>query len=153
MEVWGGATKTQYAKSGRVNLAYQVVGEGAVDLILVPGFVSHREVACEEPRLAHFLGRLASFARLIVFDKRGSGVSDHPVRDIRERQTEPAVRSRAPAPGQGADPVRVLGPSPGRPRLTSENGTMGRWCISRKSPLRWGWEGRGVPRRWGWLRC
>jgi pimeloyl-ACP methyl ester carboxylesterase/DNA-binding CsgD family transcriptional regulator len=68
--------KTQYAKSGGVSVAYQVVGEGSTDLILVPGFVSHVEVAWEEPRLAHFLGRLASFARLIVFDKRGSGMSD-----------------------------------------------------------------------------
>jgi pimeloyl-ACP methyl ester carboxylesterase/DNA-binding CsgD family transcriptional regulator len=68
--------ETRYAKSGRVNIAYQVVGEGPTDLILVPGFVSHVEVAWEEPRLAHFLGRLASFARLITFDKRGSGMSD-----------------------------------------------------------------------------
>ena len=59
-----------------VNIAYQVVGEGAHDLILVPGFVSHVEVAWEQPRLAHFLSRLASFSRLIIFDKRGSGMSD-----------------------------------------------------------------------------
>ena len=55
--------QTQYAKSGRVSIAYQVVGEGPTDLILVPGFVSHVEVAWEEPRLAHFLGRLASLSR------------------------------------------------------------------------------------------
>ena len=68
--------ETRYAKSGRVNIAYQVVGEGSADLILVPGFVSHLEVAWEQPRLAHFLSRLASFSRLIMFDKRGSGMSD-----------------------------------------------------------------------------
>jgi pimeloyl-ACP methyl ester carboxylesterase/DNA-binding CsgD family transcriptional regulator len=68
--------ETRYAKSGRVNIAYQVVGEGAHDLILVPGFVSHVEVAWEQPRLAHFLSRLSSFSRLIIFDKRGSGMSD-----------------------------------------------------------------------------
>lgn len=68
--------ETRYAKSGRVNIAYQVVGEGAHDLILVPGFVSHVEVAWEQPRLAHFLSRLASFSRLIMFDKRGTGMSD-----------------------------------------------------------------------------
>jgi pimeloyl-ACP methyl ester carboxylesterase/DNA-binding CsgD family transcriptional regulator len=68
--------ETQYAKSGRVSIAYQVVGDGAHDLILVPGFVSHVEVAWEQPRLAHLLSRLASFSRLIVFDKRGSGMSD-----------------------------------------------------------------------------
>jgi pimeloyl-ACP methyl ester carboxylesterase len=72
----GQQPETQYAKSGSVNIAYQVVGEGSSDLILVPGFVSHVEVAWEEPRLAHFLHRLASFSRLIVFDKRGTGMSD-----------------------------------------------------------------------------
>ena len=68
--------ETQYARSGSVSIAYQVMGEGAVDLVLVPGFVSHVEVAWEEPKLARFLTRLASFARLIVFDKRGTGMSD-----------------------------------------------------------------------------
>jgi pimeloyl-ACP methyl ester carboxylesterase/DNA-binding CsgD family transcriptional regulator len=68
--------ETRYAKSGTVNVAYQVIGDGPVDLILVPGFVSHLEVAWEHPRLAHFLSRLATFSRLIVFDKRGTGMSD-----------------------------------------------------------------------------
>jgi pimeloyl-ACP methyl ester carboxylesterase/DNA-binding CsgD family transcriptional regulator len=68
--------ETKYAKSGPVSIAYQVLGEGPTDLVLVPGFVSHVEVAWEEPRLARFLTRLASFARLIVFDKRGTGMSD-----------------------------------------------------------------------------
>lgn len=68
--------ETRYARSGPVSIAYQVVGDGPADLILVPGFVSHVEVAWEEPRLAHFLSRLASFSRLIVFDKRGTGMSD-----------------------------------------------------------------------------
>jgi pimeloyl-ACP methyl ester carboxylesterase len=68
--------ETQYAKCGPVSIAYQVVGDGPTDLILVPGFVSHVEVAWEEPRLARFLSRLASFSRLIMFDKRGTGMSD-----------------------------------------------------------------------------
>jgi len=67
---------TRYARSGDVNIAYQVVGEGPRDLVLVPGFVSHVEAAWEWPYLARFLNRLASFARLIVFDKRGTGLSD-----------------------------------------------------------------------------
>src|SRR3954467_10304925 len=67
---------THYAKSGPVNIAYQVIGDGPLDLILVPGFVSHVEVAWEEPRYARFLNRLASFTRLIAFDKRGTGMSD-----------------------------------------------------------------------------
>src|SRR5437588_11413737 len=52
------------------------MGEGSIDLVLVPGFVSHVEVAWEEPRLARFLTRLSSFSGLIVFDKRGTGMSD-----------------------------------------------------------------------------
>src|SRR3954454_25015712 len=68
--------ETRYAKSGRVNIAYQVLWDGPPDLVLVPGFVSHLEVAWEQPRLAHFLSRLASFSRLITFDKRGTGMSD-----------------------------------------------------------------------------
>ena len=68
--------ETRYARSGPVSIAYQLLGEGMVDLVLVPGFVSHVEVAWEEPRLARFLARLASFSRLIVFDKRGTGMSD-----------------------------------------------------------------------------
>ncbi len=68
--------ETRYAKSGDVNIAYQVVGDGPLDLVLVPGFVSHLEVAWEEPSLARLLSRLASFSRLITFDKRGTGLSD-----------------------------------------------------------------------------
>ena len=69
-------TETRYAKSGSVSIAYQVVGDAPLDLVLVPGFVSHVEAAWEEPHLAHFLTRLASFSRLILFDKRGTGMSD-----------------------------------------------------------------------------
>ncbi len=68
--------ETRYAKSGEVNIAYQVVGDGPLDLVLVPGFASHLEVAWEEPSLARLLSRLASFSRLITFDKRGTGLSD-----------------------------------------------------------------------------
>ena len=70
--------ETRYAKSGELNIAYQLVGEGSVDLVLVPGFVSHLELDWEEPRHARFLERLASFSRLIRFDKRGTGLSDRP---------------------------------------------------------------------------
>ena len=68
--------KTQYARSGDLHIAYQVVGEGPLDLVYVPGWVSHVELAWEEPTLATFLRRLASFSRLIMFDKRGTGLSD-----------------------------------------------------------------------------
>lgn len=67
---------TQYTKSGDVNIAYQVVGNGPRDLIVVPGWVSNIEVFWEDPQVARFFERLASFSRLITFDKRGTGLSD-----------------------------------------------------------------------------
>ncbi len=70
--------ETHYARSGDVNIAYQIVGDGPIDLVLVPGWVSHLELDWEELRYAHFLGRLASFSRMILFDKRGTGLSDRP---------------------------------------------------------------------------
>ena len=68
--------ETRYARSGEVNIAYQVVGDGPFDLVLVPGFISNVEYGWEEPGLAAFLQRLASFSRLILFDKRGTGLWD-----------------------------------------------------------------------------
>jgi len=68
---------TRYAQSpDGTNIALQILGEGALDLVFVPGFVSHVELVWEEPAIARFLRRLASFSRLIVFDKRGQGLSD-----------------------------------------------------------------------------
>jgi class 3 adenylate cyclase/pimeloyl-ACP methyl ester carboxylesterase len=67
---------TRYAKSGSVHVAYQVFGNGDVDLVFVPGFVSNIEVYWEEPHFARWLHRLADFARVITFDKRGTGLSD-----------------------------------------------------------------------------
>ena len=71
--------KTQYAKSGDVRIAYQVVGQGPFDLVFVPGFISNLDVAWEEPHRARVWTRLAAFARLIMFDKRGTGLSDRTV--------------------------------------------------------------------------
>ena len=68
--------ETRYAHSGKVSIAYQVVGNGRVDLVFVPGWVSHIEYAWEEPSLAPFLERLASFSRLIFMDRCGTGLSD-----------------------------------------------------------------------------
>lgn len=65
-----------YAKSGKCHIAYQVIGEGPLDLVLVYGWVSHLEQQWEQPPQARFLERLASFTRLIIFDKRGTGLSD-----------------------------------------------------------------------------
>jgi pimeloyl-ACP methyl ester carboxylesterase len=66
----------QYAKSGDVNIAYQVTGEGPFDLVFVPGYVTHLELHWAIPSFAPFLERLSSFSRLIRFDKRGTGMSD-----------------------------------------------------------------------------
>ncbi|HEV2036436.1 MAG TPA: adenylate/guanylate cyclase domain-containing protein [Candidatus Dormibacteraeota bacterium] len=68
--------QTRYARSGDFSIAYQVLGAGPFDLVLVHGWVSHLDMQWEEPHLAAFLSRLASFARLIVLDKRGTGLSD-----------------------------------------------------------------------------
>jgi class 3 adenylate cyclase len=70
------APETRYAKSGDVRIAYQVTGNGPLDLVFVPGFVSNLDVWWEEPVWAHFFSRLTAFSRLILFDKRGTGLSD-----------------------------------------------------------------------------
>ena len=62
--------ETRYAKSGDTYIAYQVMGEGPLDLILVPGFISHLDMQLEQTLYASFVARLASFCRLIRFDKR-----------------------------------------------------------------------------------
>ena len=68
--------ETKYAKSGDVNIAYQVFGEGPLNLLIAPGFVSHCEVLWEHPMVAKSFERLASYARVILFDKREQGLSD-----------------------------------------------------------------------------
>jgi pimeloyl-ACP methyl ester carboxylesterase len=76
VETSGVQPRTDYAKSGDVHVAYQLLGDGPVNLVFVPGFVSHVEHFWEDPSLARFLRRLASFSRLVFFDKRGTGLSD-----------------------------------------------------------------------------
>jgi class 3 adenylate cyclase len=70
------APRTTYAHSGDASIAYQVVGDGPIDLVVVNGPASHLELVWEEPSTAHAFERLASFARLILFDRRGTGLSD-----------------------------------------------------------------------------
>src|SRR5438445_1422707 len=67
---------TQYARSGDVHIAYQLFGSGPVNLIMVPGFVSNVENYWDQPDLTRFLNRLGSYARVVTFDKRGTGMSD-----------------------------------------------------------------------------
>jgi len=68
--------QTRFAQSGEVNIAYQVIGSGPIDLVFVMGWVSNIDEFWTEPSWAHFLERLAKFSRLILFDKRGTGLSD-----------------------------------------------------------------------------
>src|ERR671933_3050812 len=88
--------ETRYAKSGDLNIAYQVVGEGPFDLVYVPGWISNVELMWDEPSHAHLLRRLASFSRLILFDKRGTGMSD------------PVPLDRLPTLEQRMDDVRAV---------------------------------------------
>jgi class 3 adenylate cyclase len=67
---------TRYARSGELHIAYQVVGDGPLDLLYVPSWISQVEHYWEEPTIARYFGRLASFSRLIMFDRRGTGLSD-----------------------------------------------------------------------------
>jgi pimeloyl-ACP methyl ester carboxylesterase/DNA-binding winged helix-turn-helix (wHTH) protein len=71
-----GTPRVSYAHSGHVNIAYQVIGSGPIDLVFVMGWVSHLEYFWNEPSFARFLTRLSGHARLILFDKRGTGLSD-----------------------------------------------------------------------------
>ena len=71
-----GTPRTRYALSGDAHIAYQVFGEGDIDLVFVPGFVSNVEHYWEMPRVPDLLNRLGSFARVVMFDKRGTGLSD-----------------------------------------------------------------------------
>jgi len=105
--------ETRYAKSGEVHLAYQVIGDGAVDLVFVPGWITHVELAWEDPLESAFLRRLASFCRLIVFDKRGTGLSDRvPVNQLpilEERMDD----VRAVMDAAGSERAALLGVSEG----------------------------------------
>jgi len=68
--------RTQYVERDGISIAYQVVGDGPIDLLMSPGFVSHLDLQWTAPRMSRVLARLASFARLIVYDKPGTGLSD-----------------------------------------------------------------------------
>jgi pimeloyl-ACP methyl ester carboxylesterase len=67
---------TKYTKAGDINIAYQVFGSGSIDLVIVPGWLSNIDIFWDEPRCVRFFQRLASFSRVIIFDKRGTGLSD-----------------------------------------------------------------------------
>ena len=106
---------TRYVKSGEFNIAYQVVGEGDVDLIFVSGWVSHLEVDWEGWLYARFVRRLASFSRLIRFDKRGTGMSDR-VDPLNLPTLEERIDDvRAVMDAVGSERAALLGISEGGP--------------------------------------
>lgn len=104
---------TQYARSGDVHVAYQAFGDGPINLVLVPGFVSNVENYWDQPDLARFLTRLASYARVVTFDKRGTGGSDRvselPGLDVRMDDL------RAVMDAAGIEQAALLGISEGAP--------------------------------------
>ena len=108
--------ETKYAKSGNIHIAYQVTGQGPIDLVFVHGWISHIEHLWEEPSVARFLGRLASFSRLILLDKRGTGLSD------------PVPLDELPTLDERMDDVRAVMDAAGSARAallgTSEAGAM-----------------------------
>jgi DNA-binding winged helix-turn-helix (wHTH) protein/pimeloyl-ACP methyl ester carboxylesterase len=104
---------THYARSGDVNIAYQVLGDGPIDLVFVMGWVSHVECFWTEPSFARFLRRLAEFARVILFDKRGTGLSDRVVALPTLEQRMDDVRAVMAA--AGSREAALLGVSEGGP--------------------------------------
>jgi pimeloyl-ACP methyl ester carboxylesterase len=107
------APKTQYAKYRDLNLAYQVVGDGEIDIVLIPSFVSHIEFFWAHPAIKSFLDRISSFARLLIFDKAGTGLSD-PVSGIPTLE-ERACEVEAVMDAAGMERAAVFGLSEGGP--------------------------------------
>jgi pimeloyl-ACP methyl ester carboxylesterase/DNA-binding CsgD family transcriptional regulator len=154
---------TRYAKSGEVNIAYQAFGNGP-DLVFVPGFISHIELAWEEPYLARFLRRLAAFSRVIFFDKRGTGLSDPVTRPagLEDRMDD----IRAVMDAAGSQTAALLGVSDGGclcitftvayPERTSALITYGSYARRlRSADYPWGWSAehleevlRGMDQGW-----
>jgi len=102
---------TMYAKSGDLSIAYQVVGGGNIDLVFVMGWVSNVEYFWQEPSMSRLLGRLSSFSRLILFDKRGTGLSDKTknLPTLEERMDD----LRAVMDAVGSEKAAILGVSEG----------------------------------------
>jgi class 3 adenylate cyclase len=105
--------ETDYARSGKVSIAYQVVGEGPTDFVFVPGVISNVEYAWRQPALSAWFEGLASFSRLIWFDKRGTGVSDR-VADVPTLETR-MDDVRAVMEAVGSEQAVLMGVSEGGP--------------------------------------
>ena len=107
--------EVRYARSSDVNIAYQIVGKGEIDLVFVMGWVSHLDWFWKEPTFASFLMRLASFARLIIFDKRGTGLSDRVPHDQLPTLEQRMDDVRAVMDAAGSEHAVLCGVSEGGP--------------------------------------
>lgn len=107
--------ETRYARSGDVRIAYQVIGNGPIDLVFVPGFISNLDLHWDDPGYSHLLRRLATFSRVIQFDKRGTGLSDrvdtHHLPNLETRMDD----VRAVMDAAGSRRAVLLGASEGGP--------------------------------------
>ena len=105
------SAETHYARSGNLRIAYQVVGDGPLDLVHIPGLVSHLDHAWTHPKYVRFMRRLSSFARVIVYDKRGTGLSDPVIEppSVEERIDD----TRAVMDAVGVETAAVFGCSEG----------------------------------------
>jgi len=156
--------RTQYARSGDVSIAYQVLGEGPFDLVFVPGWVSNMDINWQHPLSTSFFRRLATFCRLILFDKRGTGLSDPVVGVPTLEQRMDDVRIVMDATGSGR--AAIFGLSEGGPMsilfaatypdrathlVLCGTGARTRWAPD----YPWGWQDdaigklSGVVDRWG----
>jgi len=105
--------ETRYARSGELNIAYQALGEGPLDVVFVPGIISHLDLLWGLPGAQRFFQRLASFSRLILFDKRGTGLSDHVAGPA---QLEERIDDlRAVMDAAGSERAAIIGLSEGGP--------------------------------------
>jgi pimeloyl-ACP methyl ester carboxylesterase/DNA-binding CsgD family transcriptional regulator len=154
--------ETRYATNGDVRIAYQVIGHGPIDLVFVPGFISNLEVQWEYPGFSHLLTRLGAFTRLIMFDKRGTGLSDRiDARHLPSLETR-MDDMRAVMDAAGSGRAALLGASEGGPMsvlfaatyptrtralvLYGSYANFHNWVLSRE-----GLEDfvRGIERAWG----
>ena len=163
--------ETRYARSGDLNIAYQVVGDGPRDLVYVPGWVSNIELMWEDPAMAHFLERLTAFSRLILFDKRGTGLSDRVSNEALPTLEERIDDVRAVMDAVGSERAALFGHSEGgnmcvlfaatHPDRTTALITLGSFARRRDPDEDYPWaptaEAReeaieDVERNWGRLR-
>ncbi len=105
----------KYAKSGEVHIAYRVFGNGPRDIVLIPGTLSHVELTWERPSNQHLLKRLTAFARVIVFDKRGQGLSDRVAEQTLEERIGDVRAVMDAAGSELATVLRLVGRRPDVP--------------------------------------